>query len=393
MLSLAHAIRKNTVSLAQAQSDYKQNVVAVNTVMTSVLGSSLPTLTQVPPDWQAFVSAFEAANGDALNWVNTVMARLLNVPQEVIGYNAVISQVLQDARTQSETLIAQPTNQLALATLNQDLTTLTGQLGLVTSFIIGAISALQKSSDTLPDMAAQLQSIADKSTVDANADQAQIDKLNAQIDQLKADIKSLTAAIIALGIVDGVALTLGVVATIALWPVGALVWFMLGPAIAVASTYIALDAKQIEADKATINATLATIQNVTADVATLHVLAHNFADMAAQSVAIEANLQAVLAEWQTLENDVNAAVTDIRTALSDASGSNFSAVLNDVNDAISAWNDSYAQAGSLQLDLQVNNANLQYGMSSAQVQTAMAGAQTVDLISYYNQVSLQKKVA
>ncbi|MNM87456.1 hypothetical protein D3C81_996380 [compost metagenome] len=393
MLSLAHAIRKNTVSLAQAQSDYKQNVVAVNTVMTSVLGSSLPTLTQVPPDWQAFVSAFEAANGDALNWVNTVMARLLNVPQEVIGYNAVISQVLQDARTQSETLIAQPTNQLALATLNQDLTTLTGQLGLVTSFISGAISALQKSSDTLPDMAAQLQSIADKSTVDANADQAQIDTLNAQIDQLKADIKSLTAAIIALGIVDGVALTLGVVATITLWPVGALVWFMLGPAIAVASTYIALDAKQIEADKATINATLATIQNVTADVATLHVLAHNFADMAAQSVAIEANLQAVLAEWQTLENDVNAAVTDIRTALSDASGSNFSAVLNDVNDAISAWNDSYAQAGSLQLDLQVNNANLQYGMSSAQVQTAMAGAQTVDLISYYNQVSLQKKVA
>ncbi|MNG07310.1 hypothetical protein D3C84_906050 [compost metagenome] len=115
--------------------------------------------------------------------------------------------------------------------------------------------------------------------------------------------------------------------------------------------------------------------------------------MAAQSVAIEANLQAVLAEWQTLENDVNAAVTEIRTALSDASGSNFSAVLNDVNDAISAWNDSYAQAGSLQLDLQVNNANLQYGMSSAQVQTAMAGAQTVDLISYYNQVSLQKKVA
>ncbi|MCP1419341.1 outer membrane murein-binding lipoprotein Lpp [Pseudomonas laurylsulfativorans] len=393
MLSLAHAIRKNTVSLAQAQSDYKQNVVAVNTVMTSVLGSSLPTLTQVPPDWQAFVSAFEAANGDALNWVNTVMARLLNVPQEVIGYNAVISQVLQDARTQSETLIAQPTNQLALVTLNQDLTTRTGQLGLVTSFISGAISALQKSSDTLPDMAAQLQSIADKSTVDANADQAQIDTLNAQIDQLKADIKSLTAAIIALGIVDGVALTLGVVATIALWPVGALVWFMLGPAIAVASTYIALDAKQIEADKATINATLATIQNVTADVATLHVLAHNFADMAAQSVAIEANLQAVLAEWQTLENDVNAAVTDIRTALSDASGSNFSAVLNDVNDAISAWNDSYAQAGSLQLDLQVNNANLQYGMSSAQVQTAMAGAQTVDLISYYNQVSLQKKVA
>lgn len=393
MLSLAHAIRKSSDSLVQAQTDYKQNVVAVNTVMTSVLGSSLPTLHQVPPDWQSFVSAFEAANGDALNWVNTVMARLLNVPQEVVGYNAVISQVLQDAKSQSETLVAQPTNQIALATLNQDLTTLTNQLGLVTSFISGAIVALQTSRDTLPDMAAQLQSIADKSTVDANADQAQIDKLNAQIDQLKADIKSLTAAIIALGIADGVALTLGTVATIALWPVGALVWFMLGPVIAVASTYIALDAKQIEADQASIKSTLSIIQGITADVATLHVLAHNFADLATQSVAIETNLQAVLAEWQTLENDVNAAVTDIRTAISDASSTNFTAVLNDVNEAISEWNDSYAQAGSLQLDLQVNNANLEYGMTSAQVQSAMAGAKTVDLITYYNQLSQQRKVA
>lgn len=259
MLSLAHAIRKSSGSLVQVQTDYKQNVVAVNTVMTSVLGSSLPTLHQAPPDWQSFVSAFEAANGDALNWVNTVMARLLNVPQEVVGYNAVISQFFRMQKPKRNTCrSANKSN--SLATLNQDLTTLTNQLGLVTSFISGAIVALQTSRDTLPDMAAQLQSIADKSTVDANADQAQIDKLNAQIDQLKADIKSLTAAIIALGITDGIALTLGTVATIALWPVGALVWFMLGPAIAVASTYIALDAKQIEADQASITQTLTTIQ-------------------------------------------------------------------------------------------------------------------------------------
>lgn len=90
---------------------------------------------------------------------------------------------------------------------------------------------------------------------------------------------------------------------------------------------------------------------------------------------------------------MSAAVTDIRTAISDARSTNFTAVLNDVNEAISEWNDSYAQAGSLQLDLQVNNANLEYGMTSAQVQSAMAGAQTVDLITYYNQLSQQRKVA
>lgn len=394
MQSLALAIRNNASSLAAAQTSYKQNVVAVNTVMTSVLTSSLPTLNQNPPDWSDFIAAFEQANGDALNWVNNVMARLLNVPQEVLGYNSVITQVLQDAKTQAQNLVAQPSNQVALATLNQDLNALTSQLGLVTSFIVGAINALQQSSDNLPDMAQQLQSIANKSTADANADQSQIDALNSQISQLKDDIKSLTAAIVALGIADGIALTLGIATTIAAWPFGAVVWFVLGPVVAVATTYIALDALKIKADQDSIKTLLGQITGITADVATLHVLANNFADMASQTEAIESALQAVLAEWQTLEGDVNAAVNDIRSAMSDSSGANFTAVLNDVTQAITEWNAAYAQAGSLQLDMQVNNAQLQFGMSSAQVQSTLASGQTADLISYYNQIASQaRKVA
>lgn len=394
MQSLALAIRNNASSLAAAQTSYKQNVVAVNTVMTSVLTSSLPTLNQNPPDWSDFIAAFEQANGDALNWVNNVMARLLNVPQEVLGYNSVITQVLQDAKTQAQNLVAQPSNQVALATLNQDLNALTSQLGLVTSFIVGAINALQQSSDNLPDMAQQLQSIANKSTADANADQGQIDALNSQISQLKDDIKSLTAAIVALGIADGIALTLGIATTIAAWPFGAVVWFVLGPVVALATTYIALDALKIKADQDSIKTLLGQITGITADVATLHVLANNFADMASQTEAIESALQAVLAEWQTLEGDVNAAVNDIRSAMSDSSGANFTAVLNDVTQAITEWNAAYAQAGSLQLDMQVNNAQLQFGMSSAQVQSTLASGQTADLISYYNQIASQaRKVA
>ncbi|MBS7690973.1 enterotoxin (HBL) [Pseudomonas lalucatii] len=394
MLSLARAISSNARSLAEAQASYKQNVVEVNTLMTSVLTSSLPTLNQNPPDWNEFITAYEQANGDALNWVNNVMARLLDVPQEVIGYNGVISQVLQDAKTQAQTLIDQPSNPTALATLNQDLNALTSQLALVTSFIAGAVSALQQSRDSLPDMARQLQSIADRSTQDANADQTQIDQLNADIARLKADIKSLTAAIVALGIADGVAITLGVAATIALWPVGAAVWFVLGPAVAVASTYIALDAEKIKADQASIQAKLGQITGITADVATLHVLAGNFADLASQSEVIETSLQAILAEWQTLESDVNAAVSDIRSALADAGGSNFTAVLDDLNEAIDEWNAAYVQAGSLQLDLQVNTAQLEYGMSSAQVQASLASGQNLGLIDYYNNVSSQaRKVA
>jgi len=242
----------------------------------------------------------------------------------------------------------------------------------------------------LPTMATNLQTIADDSTKAANADQAQIDKLNQDIDNLHAEIKSFTAAIVALGIADGIALTLGVVATIAAFPEGALVWFVLGPAIAVASTYIAIDGLKIKADNAAIKADEAQITGLTADVSTLHILSKNFASMSAQTVEIETNLQAILVEWQSLETDVNAAVKDIKTAIADASSANFGNVVTELDDAITEWAAAYKQAGDLHLDLNVNNAQLTVGMSSADVQAAAVKGSTVNIITYYNEVQNQR---
>jgi phage host-nuclease inhibitor protein Gam len=392
-LSLAHAIRRRAVTLGQAQNTYKQDVVAVNTYLTSVLTSSLPTLNTNPPDWQSFVTAYEQADADALTWVNTVMARLLDVPAEVQNYNTIVSQLLQDAKTQATTLVSQPNNQTALLILDNDLTALSTQLNIVVTFIAGAVTNIQNFGDKLPNMATQLQTIATLSANDANADKQKIATLNTAIQQLQSDIKSLTAAIIALSIADGIALTIGVVATIALWPVGAVIWFVMGPAVAVATTYIALDAKQIVADKAAISADENAITGLTADVATLQILATNYSNLAGQSTVIQNDLQAILAEWQTLESEVNQAITDIRTAVADTSSENFTAVVNDVTDAINEWTLAYNQAGSLTLDLQVNNASLQPGMTSAQVQSALAGGQTVGIIQYYNGVTSQRRAA
>lgn len=386
-MALAHAIRKHAPSLAAAQNTYKQNVAMVNTFINSVLSSSLPTLNQNPPDWQDFVNAYEQASSEALNWVNNVMARLLDVPGDVQDYNTIISQLLTDAQSQATLLVSQPSNPTALEILEQDLTELSSQFNLVVTFISGAVTAVQHFGDTLPDLATQLQTIATDSAQAAHADQAQITQLNADIQSLQNDIKNLTAAIIGLGVADGVALTLGVVTTIALWPVGAAVWFVLGPAVAVATTYIALDAEQIVGDKDKIAQDQSLITGLTADVATLQVLTTNYANMANQTQQIEASLQAILHEWQTLESDVNAAISDIRTAISDASSANFTAVLNEVTDAIAEWNAAYTQAGALTLDLQVNNAPLQLGMSSTDVQTALAAGQTSSIIDYYNRIA------
>ena len=360
--------------------------MAVNTLVTSVLSSSLPTLNQNPPDWKQFQSAFEAADAGALTWVNNVMARLLNVPDEVKSYNATVTQLLADAKAQAQTLEADPSNKTALQTLNTDLTNVNNTLSLVVTFISGALTAIKNFKDELPTLATNLQTIADNSAKDAKADQAQIDKLNKDIDNLRAEIKSLTASIVALAVVDGIALTLGIVATIAAFPEGALVWFVLGPAVIAATAVIAIDGVKITADKKLIESDEQQITGLTADVASLQILSKNFAGMSTEATDIETNLQAILVEWQALESDVAVAVNDIKTATSDASSANFTAVVSDLDDAIAEWAAAYKQSGDLHLELNVNSAQLEVGMTQDQILAATGAVENVDIITYYNNV-------
>jgi hypothetical protein len=383
---LSSAIRNNASALAAAQNTYKQNVASVNTYINSVLSSSLPVLNDPPPDWSSFTTAYEAANADALQWVNNVMARLLTVPGDVESYNTTISAALLDAQARAQQLIANPSDQGPLQILNADLDNVLGQLALVITFITSAVESVQKFSDTLPAMASNLQTIATDSSQAANADQNEINQLNSDIAALQADIQSLTAQIIALGVADAAALTLGTVATIAAWPFGALTWLVMGPAVAVATTFIALDSVQIEDDNAKITSDQNQITGLTADVATLQVLTSNYAAMVAQTQEIEDNLSAILAAWQQLESDVSTAAADTNQALSDATSQGYQDALNDIDGAISEWNAAYAQAGTLSLDIQVNNAMLQLGMSSDDVQAALAGGQSMNVIQYFNQV-------
>ena len=217
-MALANAFSKNTLSLAVEQSAYKTNVIAVNTLITSVLSSTLPTLNTNPPDWNEFVAAYEKADADALNWVNNVMARLLNVPDEVRSYNPTINLLLNDAKTQAQKLVKNPSDPIALSTLKTDLNNVNSQFSLVVTFIAGALTAIQEFKDILPNLATELQTIATKSSSDAKADEAEIVKLQSDIQAFNDEIKSLTASLVALGIADAAALSLGTLATIAAWP-------------------------------------------------------------------------------------------------------------------------------------------------------------------------------
>jgi len=387
---LTQALRARRSSFVAATTTYQTNVCVVNTYVNNVMNTYLPTVPVQPKDWQDYVTAWEQANGVALSWVNTCMARLLNVPQDVQGYNAAIAALLQDAITQTQLLIKNPGDQAAKVALENDLRTLPQQLQLVETFVSGAITALQGFQDQLPTMASDLQQISDLAIADNNADKAQIEALQQQIKQLQSDIDSLTAELIALGIADAAALTLGLIASIAAFPLGLATWLVMGPVVAVATTFIALDAEKIKADKDAIDAAQTNMDNLTAACSVLATMSTTYKTLADQSETIQTALKAVLAEWQVLSSDIAVAISDIQTAVSDESSADYEAVLSDLQGALGEWNSAYTQAGGLVLDLQVNTAQLQVGMSQSDVQSALAGGQSIDLITYFNQ---KKKAA
>jgi hypothetical protein len=331
---LARALKTRRPSFVAATTTYQTNVCVVNTYVNNVMNTYLPTVPVQPKDWQDYVTAWEQANSVALNWVNTCMARLLNVPQDVQNYNPTISALLQDAIVQTQALIANPGNQAAKLALENDLKTLPQQLLLVENFVSGAITALQGFQDQLPNMATELQQISTLAIADNNADQQQIAQLQQQIQQLQSDINSLTADIIALGIADAAALTLGLIASIAAFPVGLATWLVFGPIVAVATTYIALDAEKIIADKNAIDTAQTSMDNLTASCSVLATMSTTYGSLADQSQTIQAALQAVLVEWQALSSDIAVALTDIQTAVSDESSANYAAVLSDLEGAL-----------------------------------------------------------
>jgi flagellar hook-associated protein FlgK len=368
---LSSAFSAQAPSLGSVQDDYKKNVFAVSAYVNGVLQSNLPVMPNYPPDWNDFETARTNAAGAAATWVDQVLYRLTTVPASVEGYDGVIAGLLTDANTQAQQLVRNPNDAEAKAQLAEGLTNLASQFTLVKNFIASTVQAAQTYSMQLPGIAQNLTFISDKAADDAKADQDALNKLQAKLTDLQDDISSLTNAIIALAIVDGIALTVGTVITIAAWPFGALAWFMMGPVVLAASLVIELDAEKLKQDKAELQGIQQDMSNETASVAVLTTLASSYNTLAGKTGDVEQSLQSILDEWDALESSVIAAIGDITEAVNNEQTSDYSGIVTDLADAATAWAASYSGAKSLEITINVND---------AEVQTALANGTTSALV-------------
>ena len=383
-MRLTDAFKSHSKKLGETTLTYQQNVATVNNQMVALFQTALPTLVAPPPDYAEFTDAYVKGKAAASTWTNSVMVALLNTPTEVTDYNTEIVGLLTDAQSQANILLLNPANTTALTCLKKDLHNVSRPLAAVESTILDTLARVNTfGADTLPTIAYELLDIANRSALDSDADQGQIDALNSEIKSLQADIDQKEAELITMGVMLGVTLIVGV----ALLYVGAefVALDCLGMVAAIADTTytIAMDSIAIKDDMRQISADRASMDQLTQDVSTLSTLANSYANLAEQTTALTTNLQAILSEWQALEADVNQAIADIDDAVFDVSLPDYTATLADINEALTEWNKAYVQAVNLFIPISYTNAEIQVGMSSEEVQAAMQTSTTIPITDYY----------
>jgi chromosome segregation ATPase len=350
--------------------------------MTTVIAATLPVLNQLPSNWRAVTAAYEQAREDALVWTNEVYAQLQETPDEVADKNDIISKVLADAIIQAQTLIASPSDSTAKNLLNADLKSLKNKFTIVNTFISDCISTFnQFGYATLPDAANQLLAVSNEAYEDYKIDKQKIEEYQKQIDDLKAEITQLA---ISIGINSGaiaVELTLGVAYCA---ETGGISLLVAGFAIAASATFIGLDAEQLKEDQADLITLHAEMDSTTQDAASLQSTADTYKLLADQITALGTSVDEISSAWNAVEADITTAIDDLTNAVSDVGFDDFQSVYNDLVDAQTAWNNTYAATQLLQVNILGNTANLTIGMTSADVAGQIQANMSIDFVVYIN---------
>jgi hypothetical protein len=387
VMAIQRAVTNNVVKLTAGATQYQTNVLAVSQYVSGVMNSKLPTLLNPVTDWDDYVTAYVAAKSAAMSWVDNVLEQLNTVPNTIIGYNTAVQGLFQNSIQLANRLIVDPGDQSAKGFLLGNINLSISQMAYYESLVSGVMQRLQSFKDTVPQQASNLRAIADLATQDQRVDQDQINSLSQDISNANAEINSLTAAIVGLAIADGVAVILGVVAVAVAGPIGMVTWIFLGAAVAAATTFIVIDSIKINELKHLIEAKQASMDSYTADVAALVNTTTVFQQFADQAAAIEDNLQQILAAWNQINTELEKVQNDLNTASSDYTATQWQAVKDDFVAALNDWNTVIADVGKLNIVVQANTAQLTLGMSSSDVQAAMAQGTTTDFMSYIKKVA------
>ncbi|WP_320053752.1 hypothetical protein [uncultured Acetobacteroides sp.] len=364
-------------------STYIQNYVQVCNYVSSVNKSELPVLRKAPAHWDEYQKSLIDAKAASIKWVNEIAANLKELPTELMDSNEDVLDLFQKAIDHCDKLIIDPTDEFARKKLKQDINNSLEEIHDLSQKIERVIQRMSEFRDTLPQQAANLQHIADLAMQDEKVDKDKIEELQKKIGEIKSEISSLTGAIVGLSIALGASIILSVVAVAVAGPIGMLTWIFTGAAAAVATTYIVIDSIKLNTLKQEVKALQHDMDDYTADVATLQVVAKTFQELAEQAIAVEDNMKYILDIWKALDYDLTQISKEIEKSGEKYSSQDWAGVKTGFQNATTLWKQFQEEVKLCSLEeMSGNTAKLDIGMSSEEVKQQLDAGKNVELIEY-----------
>jgi len=361
---------------------YTKNFLAVCQYVAAVNKSELPVLKKKVEHWDEFSDALVEAKSSALEWTNNIAARLKALPNNLLRKDNDMRDLFDQAIGLCDKLVQNP-RQTRINELSDTMDDLLTCINSICSELSRTLALLEEYHDSLPFQAEKLQSIADKAMEAKGADEKKIDELKQDISKAKAEISSLSAAIAGLAVSIAASVFISVVAIAAAGPIGGLSLIFTGAAIATATAYIVIDSEKIKSLNAKIKQKQGDMDEYTADVASLQLLADGYKDLAGQVIKMEDCVRFITGAWNAMKNDIQEIKSEIVHAQGLFTAKEWKAMKEDFVDASAHWALFIAKAELFNLDnLKACNCKLELGMSPEEVKSAKEKGGEVDLIEY-----------
>lgn len=377
----ANVVSAAPVGVLTPQEEYTKNVAEVNSYIAGILKSGIPSISPVPDHYAEFSKEYMKAQSKAMLWNDIVGKSLLTLPTTVQIRLANLEKLFTEAVKCSEKLIKTPTDSYLKETLSQDIDDSIDGVDFLIELVKGLLISLTQYKDDLPEQAKILSNISKLALEDKGIDKTKVAELNKKITEMKNEVSSLTAAIVGLGIADGVAITLGVVALFI--PFGWVATIFLGVAAAVATTYIVLDSLKIKELNKAIKVTAETIGEYNTAVAQLQNLSEDFAKLALTATQVIDNVKYVLAQWNMIRNELEVMQTEIKEASSSYEAEDWASTKKDFEAAQAKSAELIKDVAVLKLDSMLGTtATLEAGMSPDGVAKSMAAGKQMPFVKY-----------
>ncbi len=367
-------------------SNYKTDILQLNSYLIGIVTTSLPTLNVLPENYAEYLEYYGKAQVEAKRWVEKTYNNLTVIPGVIADRTAITQKTLKDAESYLERIILRPEDAFAIMMFQQDLKDAQTVISNMISTSRSLVDELDKyQSESLDIIRDNLKQLTDGMLKGVDVDEQKITELTARIGALERDIKSQTAAIVggSLLVVTGI-----VMCSLALFTgwgtaVGIAGAVVCGGIAIAGGSIVGTAARKIVDDKEAIKNSQEKCSLYEQDIAALRIAADTFDKFCTQMDDMKGYLADIIEVWQTVNNELNELQQDVAEASNEFSRQDWEQVQQSLRNASEVCGKITDWMGDLDIsDLKATDAEITPGMTEEEVKRALDAGNTMSFEEY-----------